>query len=305
MHSLNILAPAKINLFLKILSRRADGYHELVTLMQKVGLYDEIYLEKSAEGITLCCPDSDLPENENNIIFRAARLFLDRFADRITNANGVRIVLKKKIPVAAGLGGGSSDAAAILNGLKELFEVNCSLDELLQLGSELGADVPLFVSPMPAVWATGIGDKLQPAVSISDFFIILVNPGFSVSTQWVYENFRLTSDSHDDIIDHSTSSSDCVRVADEVARRAILPTELYNDLELVTLDRYKKLGALKERLVQLGAVCSMMSGSGPTIFGLFSRESKREAEKCLDLLRCEYNKVYLVDPLNDHEEIKL
>ena len=115
----------------------------------------------------------------------------------------------------------------------------------------------------------------------------------------------MTSDSHDDIIDHSTSSSDCVRVTDEVTRRAILPTELYNDLELVTLGRYKELEALKERLVQLGAVCSMMSGSGPTIFGLFSRESEREAEKCLDLLRCEYSKVYLVDPLSDHEKANL
>lgn len=301
MESIDVLAPAKVNLYLKIIRRRPDGYHELATLMQKVGLYDEIHLEKIPAGITLRCPDSDLPENGDNLVVRATRLFLDRFADRISDPSGIRIVLKKKIPVAAGLGGGSSDAASVLTGLRKLLEVDCTLEELLELGSRLGADVPLFISPIPAAWATGIGDELQRAVAISDYFVLLVNPGFSVSTHWVYENFRLTDNLQNDIIKHPASSNGAISDCDFL-HRAILPTELYNDLELVTLARHKELRSLKERLVQLGAACAMMSGSGPTIFGLFSRENEKGAKECLARLRNDYDKVYLVDPLSVYKE---
>ncbi|MDH4316990.1 MAG: 4-(cytidine 5'-diphospho)-2-C-methyl-D-erythritol kinase [Desulfobulbaceae bacterium] len=301
MESIDVLAPAKVNLYLKVIRRRPDGYHELATLMQKVGLYDEIHLEKIPAGITLRCPGSDLPENGENLVVRAARFFLDRFEDRISEPSGLRIVLKKNIPVAAGLGGGSSDAASVLIGLRKLLDVDCTLDELLELGSRLGADVPLFISPVPAAWATGIGDQLQAAVAISDYFVLLVNPGFSVSTQWVYKNFRLTDNKQDDIINDSASSRVTVSGCDFLSR-AILPAELYNDLELVTLARHKELRSLKKRLVQLGAACAMMSGSGPTIFGLFSRENEKGAKECLAQLRGDYGKVYLVDPLSVYRE---
>jgi 4-diphosphocytidyl-2-C-methyl-D-erythritol kinase len=291
-------APAKINLYLKITGRRADGYHYLETLMQKIGLTDNLVLRKTDTGITLTCPGSDLPVDERNIVYRAAQLFFATMSNRLAGLKaGVDIVLNKSIPVAAGLGGGSSDAAAILRGLNHLYDTRCSVDELLAMAGRLGADVPQFVVDWPAVWATGIGDILHPAEPLTDCRILLVNPGISVPTGRVYERFALTVGQNLNNLKNSQNESVTRGIGISVfIERSILPAELENDLEMVTAAQYPVIFSLKKRLLAGGASAALMSGSGPTVFGLFPGDSERQAANCYEELRKEYGKTYLVDP---------
>lgn len=290
-----LAAPAKINLYLKITGRRPDGYHELNTLMQKLALYDQLELALVPEsGIHLFCPGADLPEDERNIVHRAARLFLDQTGK---GDQGIRIVLEKKIPVAAGLGGGSSDAATVLLGLDRLLATGCNRDELAEMGLGLGADVPLFIHDMAAAWATGIGEKLDVAVPLSGYRVLLVNPGIGVSTKWAYETFALTSG--ENIFNLSDSQKEHSKISRPAAfcKRPIQPDELVNDLEAVTADKYSVINMIKQKLLAAGAVGAMMSGSGPTVFGLFSTDLYQQARQCSRKLNNEYYQVYLVDPL--------
>ncbi len=290
-------APAKINLYLKIFGRRPDGYHELDTLMQKVALYDELELSLVDEiGIHLSCLGADLPEDEGNIVFRAARLFLEQTG---REGFGVRIVLRKRIPLAAGLGGGSSDAAAVLTGLNQLLAAGCTTEELAAMGVRLGADVPFFVHDYPAAWVGGIGERLEPAAPLRGFMVLLVNPGIAVSTKWAYETFSQTAGrialtaagKKFNLSNFSNESGLPLR------RRAFLPADLLNDLELVTAEKHRVIDELKARLSAAGAAGAMMSGSGSTVFGLFAAGTEAQAESCLRELRQEYGQAYLVAPL--------
>ncbi|GAB4339601.1 MAG: 4-(cytidine 5'-diphospho)-2-C-methyl-D-erythritol kinase [Desulfobulbaceae bacterium] len=293
-----LAAPAKVNLYLKITGRREDGYHEIQTYLQKISLSDRIEMERRSEGVTLRCPDSDLPENEENLAFRAAELFMERFAGLISGgAAGVAITLRKSIPVAAGLGGGSSDAAAVLRGMHVLFGSFCSEEELLELGGELGADVPFFVAGRAAAWATGRGDLLHFARPLEGYRMIVVNPGYSVSTKWVYENFALTTATNKtnlNILQNSESGQDLRKV---IGRRPIRPAEMTNDLEPVTSSQYREIDIMKEALLRHGAVAAMMSGSGPSVFGLFPEDKGREAAACEHELKKRFQFVRLVEPL--------
>lgn len=296
---LRVTAPAKVNLYLQVTGRRPDGYHLLATLMQKIDLFDQLVLQRCAAGISLSCPDSSLPEDEGNIVYRAARLFLATMAERMAGSPaGVKITLYKSIPVAAGLGGGSSDAAAVLCGLDKLFGTRCPVRELLAMGVSLGADVPLFVVDWPIAWATGIGDRLQPAAALADVDILLVNPGFSVSTSWVYERFALTAAENIFNLSNLQKGNADAGVDHGFTQRAIRPDELRNDLERVTADSYAEIGILKERLLKGGAAAALMSGSGPSVFGLFPKKGGcGQAEACRrDLVR-DYDNTFLVSPL--------
>jgi 4-diphosphocytidyl-2-C-methyl-D-erythritol kinase len=287
-NKLSLAAPAKINLYLKILGRRPDGYHELRTLMQKLSLCDELELSLAAEpGIRLACPKANLPEDEANIAFRAARLFLSRTGNE---RQGVRITLRKNIPLAAGLGGGSSDAAAVLRGLNQLFDATCSIEELAELGLELGADVPFFVHALPAAWAGGVGERLAPAKPLRGFTVLLVNPGFAVSTKWAYETFALTAAGKKFNLSNFSSESGL-----DLVKQSVQPGGLANDLETVTAEKYSVIGELKQRLLAAGAAGAMMSGSGPTVFGLFA--VKKQAEQCLQELSGEHRQIFLAEPL--------
>ena len=260
--SLCLYAPAKINLFLRILARRPDGYHELQTWMQKLALFDRITLTlRDGSGIRLRCPGSDLPADETNLAWKAASVF---FSDYPPEAlRGVDITLEKNIPVAAGLGGGSSDAGAVLRGLNILFGVVFPEEVLLGMGRKLGADVPFFITEHPAVLATGIGDKMEPVGSLDQCTFLLVNPGFAVSTRWAYENFALTKDPK-----NSTLSG-----FQKLNPDTFLLTEMTNDLEWVTIGRYPEIAEIKKKLRAAGAVTALMSGSGPTVFGVFPDEA--------------------------------
>jgi len=308
--SLSLAAPAKINIFLKVLSKRPDGYHELVSWMQKLSLYDSISLHAASGNITLQCPGSSIPEDESNLAFKAAALFFQE----TSVAGGVDIVLKKEIPVAAGLGGGSSDAASVLKGLNVMFSTRLKEETLIGMASRLGADVPFFVREDSSSWAAGVGEKLIKKEPMTDCWIMLVNPGFSVSTKWVYDNFALTSEANPDIL---TRFTEAVNASGEKRERLFsiaagllqgkqdlfsmhhsrfTPDLLYNDLEKVTVNRYPELAELKSRLLNAKAMGALMSGSGPTVFGVF--EEKQNAVLCYENLKSEYpGNVFLVKPI--------
>jgi 4-diphosphocytidyl-2-C-methyl-D-erythritol kinase len=251
------LAPAKINIALHVRGRRPDGYHDLAMIMQKVSLFDRLHVDLTEEpGVEVCCPSVTLPSGQENIAARAARALLSRSDRRC----GVRITIDKAIPVAAGLGGGSSDAAAVLYGLNEMLDLGLSPAELRVEGVRLGADVPFFLFAGTA-WATGVGDRLCAFGAMPPVWYVLVNPDFAVSTAWVYRNLQLTSPGGE--IKLPKFPKTVLEVADL----------LHNDLEAVTIGRFPELAGIKERLLRSGAAGALMSGSGPTVFGVFGDES--------------------------------
>jgi 4-diphosphocytidyl-2-C-methyl-D-erythritol kinase len=287
--ALVLKAPAKINLSLRVLGRREDGYHLLATRMQKIGLYDELAFRPAAAGIELRCSGVDLSLDKGNLVYRAAELFLQANREMLPKrCKGVALTLQKNIPVAAGLGGGSSDAAATLLGLNQLYRSGCPSETLAGLGLQLGADVPFFLDPSPAAMATGIGEILQPVAPLTDCVILLVNPGFSVSTRWVYQNFALTEVGNSDNLKNSQN--------DVVWSGGVDFSEpLVNDLELVTFGKFPELARLKAEMLEQGARKTLMSGSGPTVFGVFQGQQEALAAKAYFLRR--YTHTFLVDPL--------
>ena len=297
--TVRLRAPAKINLYLRVLGRRPDGYHLLATLMQKLALYDQVELESVSDGITLECPGSDLPVTEENIALRAAHLFFKTLQGLLPERHGVEIILKKGIPIAVGLGGGSSDAAAVLVGLDKLFQTGCSKQELAAMGLQLGADVPLFIYDWPVAWATGIGERLTPAKGLENARVVLVNPGFFVSTKWVYENLPLTLDEKISNLYNSHSEHDDFVIDNPFAQHFFKSNDVYNDLEQVTQTSFKEIALIKEQLLAAGASSALMSGSGPTVFGIFPSSRQVQAEKCYQQMLDTYSQTFLVTPLPD------
>lgn len=284
---ITIEAPAKINWYLAIKSRRPDGYHELETGMQKLQLADILHISIAEKrGVHLSCPGSDLPADENNLAYQAAKVFFEKIGEK----QGVEIILDKKIPVAAGLGGGSSDAAAVLRGLNLLFATGLNVKRLLELAKPLGADVPFLVRNYNAAWATGIGDHLEEVPPLLVDWIVLVNPGFPVSTKWVYENFALTTGGNPYILGREIEYG---KQQGMFVKNAAL--RLFNDLESVTINRFPEIGAIKAELLADGAMGALMSGSGPTVFGLF--KEKGDAVHSYESFKYRYgNNVFLTRP---------
>jgi 4-diphosphocytidyl-2-C-methyl-D-erythritol kinase len=249
-------SPAKVNLFLKVLGRREDGYHDIATLMQRISLYDELDISLEGKDIRVRCPGSSLPENGENIVYKAAKVLLAR----ARCSRGVEIILRKRIPIASGLGGGSSNAATTLVTLNELLGRPFSDGELMKMGAEIGADVPFFIFRKTA-WAFGIGDQLREAERVPDLWFVLLNPGFGISTKMVYENLNLglTKEGIRFSIQNFLTAGDMAR-------------GLQNDLEKVAFRLHPLLLDLKRILVDHGALGSLMSGSGATVFGIFAEE---------------------------------
>lgn len=293
-------APAKINLGLRIVGRRGDGYHTIETVMQKIDLCDELILRRGGDGISLHCPDGATSEDETNLVYRAADLFLRTMGERCADpVSGVDITLRKRIPVAAGLGGGSSDAAATLKGMQVLSAARCSDAELAAVGLRLGADVPFFLNNAPAARATGIGELLTPVVPLINYTVVLVNPGFPVSTQWVYQTFALTmfkNKSTKKCLSENAKNS----VEENSADALLQPTPMRNDLETVTVARYPEIEQLKNELKAHGAETALMSGSGPSVFGLFARG--KDAESSYDVFRKRFKYTFMVAPFTRSEQ---
>ncbi|MEN8135685.1 MAG: 4-(cytidine 5'-diphospho)-2-C-methyl-D-erythritol kinase [Thermodesulfobacteriota bacterium] len=289
-----IQAPAKINLYLAVKGKRSDGYHELESVMQKLALADSVRIRvEEGTGISLSCPGSDLPEDATNLAWRAAQLFM---AETGVDCR-VKIVLEKNIPVAAGLGGGSSDAAAVLRALDDLLATNLGEERLLGMALQLGADVPFFVKKnLSAALAEGVGERLTSALGINDCEVILVKPGFGVSTKWVFDNFALTTNSNPYIL---APEKDCQSGRYSGSEVDFLqqagPDGFFNDLESVTVAHYPEIAEIKKLLLADGALVSLMSGSGPTVFGIFTDSVKAAA--CYEKFSRRYGKnVFLTVP---------
>ena len=265
MPSLRLQAPAKINLFLRITGRRSDGYHELSSLMCPLALYDTLTLSPEKSGrIHMACSHPGVPEDETNLAVRAARLFFDTAYRRSTPPiPGLSIHLDKQIPVGAGLGGGSSDAAAVLTALNDHLGNPLSEADLLTIGSRIGADVPFFISGGPAL-ASGIGDQLEPFDDLTPWTALLVYPGVAISTAWVYKNLNLRLTKREKKLRKFHFDGRIFKVGDHMV----------NDLEAVAERRLPALKAIKRLLLEHGAAGALMSGSGSTVFGLFA-ESQR------------------------------
>lgn len=272
---LTIRANAKINLTLDVLYKRADGFHQVEMIMQAIELADKLSLEEKPSGdISITANIAHLPCDHRNLAFQAALLIKESCQVK----SGVHIALEKKIPMSAGLAGGSSDAAAVLIGLNRLWSLGLSLEQLKGLGAKLGSDVPFCLVGGTAL-ATGRGELLTPLNSLPPCYVVLAKPRIGVSTAWVYGKYRGIGIHHPDTagVQHALEQNDLAGVANRLG----------NVLESVTIPEYPQIGKLKERMMQYGAMASLMSGSGPTVFGLV--EDQVKAEYIADKLRSQHD----------------
>lgn len=252
-----INAPAKVNLFLEVLDKRKDGYHNIETLFLKIKLFDKLEFKIIKSGIKISCDHPDVPQDETNLVYKAARLLQEKTG----TDKGVHIKIKKNIPVFAGLGGGSSDAAATLLGLNKLWQLGLEQKDLLLIGRKIGADVPVFITDYNAAIGRARGDRLTPLNLETKFWIVLVKPDISVSTKEVYSGLlpNLTKTRNDvKLLLHALRSKSMELIA----------KALFNRLETVAFKRYKQLKKIKEMISARGLRAVLMSGSGSVIFGL-------------------------------------
>ena len=286
---MRLQAYAKINHGLDVLGKREDGYHEVRMIMQTIRMYDQLDMRKSVEpGIHLTTNKKYIPVDENNLVWRAAKLMMDTCGI----IEGVSIHLHKVIPVAAGMAGGSSDAAATLVGMNRLFHCGLSKEKLMELGVQIGADVPYCVLRGTAL-AEGIGEKLTVLPPMPDCWILIGKPGISVSTKYVYTTLDLNTDTvHPDI--------DGMKKALEDGNLYGITERMGNVLQDVTIPAYPEVERIKEQMKTLGAVNAMMSGSGPTVFGIFDNEEKAQ-EACQKLRESgSCQQVFLTVPFNNY-----
>lgn len=266
---IRLRAHAKINLYLDVLSKREDGYHNIETVFHSIGLYDDVILcERSDKDITISCNHPDVPSDNDNIAYRAA----ESIHDFVGGIGGLDIQINKRIPVAAGLAGGSANAAAVLYGVNELFKLGLSDKNLLEIGAKLGADVP-FCLQGGAALGTGIGNRLKPLPPLKDVPLLLINPGIAVSTSDVFKNLHipLTKQENGSIIMRK-----CVENGDIIG----VANNLYNILESEVFQNYPILSKLKSQLsTQTGCYGTLMSGSGATIFAIMQDNSAATRSK--------------------------
>lgn len=270
----SVEANAKINLTLDILGVRSDGYHEVEMVMQSVGLFDTIRLEKQPEGISLRLDAAELPADETNLAWKAARIFLDVYKIQ----SGVSIAVEKRIPIAAGLAGGSTDAAGVLIGMNRLFEKRLSANALCELGQKIGSDVPFCIEG-GTMLATGRGEILRRLPDLPAVSVILAKPPVSVSTAWAYKTFDRIGSAH-----HPDTKAMLAALSEK--NQEIVAHSLVNVLEEVTIREHPIIATYKRILTDNGALASLMSGSGPTVFGL--AESRENAEKAAQALSRAY-----------------
>lgn len=266
-----VAAHAKINLALDVLRKREDGYHEVAMVMQSVGLADRVGLCERTEGIRVSTDLAGLDCGPTNLAYRAAALLQERFSVR----RGAEIVLEKHIPLAAGLAGGSADAAAVLQGLNRLWDLRLPQDTLAELGSLLGSDVPFCIKG-GTMLATGRGEILAPLPVMPHAWVVLAKPPVAVSTAWVYGQFRSQAVVHRPNLEGMIASLHRADVSGVAG-------QLCNVLETVTIPAYPEIAAIKELMLEHGAVASLMSGSGPTVFGL--AVTRERAEEIAAVLR--------------------
>ena len=263
-------SPCKINLLLNVLGKRPDGFHELETVLQPIAIHDQLTFSQAATGIQLTCDSPALPTDSNNLVFRAARLFLDAAGLSV----GVRVELRKRIPLAAGLGGGSGNAATTLLALNELFNHILPGNRLQEIAATLGSDVPFFLQTGPAL-GTGRGELILPLAAfpaLRNAWVVLVHPGFGISTPWAYQHlveFPMA------LHGQSGRAEALVKILETKTVQEAKP-HFYNALEYPVFCKYALLGIYQEFLLEHGAVVARMSGSGSTTFALFTERTTAE-----------------------------
>ena len=258
MSSLSLKSHAKVNLFLEVLWKRDDGYHEIESLIQEISLCDNILLEDRLRGITILCPNKkvNIPSNHNNLAYKAANLLMDKFNIK----KGISITIDKKIPVGSGLGGGSSNAASVLKGLNQLWNIGLKNAQLQELGAEIGSDVPFFINGKTAL-VKGRGVKIHTCFTIPKIWLVLAIPNVSVSTKWAYG--RLDVELTKNINSAKLPGVKKLQVKDIVKN-------LFNRLEGVVFEEYPLFKVIKEKMIACGASGALMSGTGSTVFGIAS-----------------------------------
>ena len=289
-NDISLKALAKINLGLDVVRRREDGYHEVRMIMQTIHLYDRLDIKRTKEsGIQIQTNLSFLPVNENNLIYKAAKLLMDEFSI----ADGVSVKLDKRIPVAAGMAGGSTDAAAMLFGMNRLFSLGLTKRQLMERGVQIGADVPYCIMRGTAL-AEGIGEELSPLPPMVKCPVLIAKPSISVSTKFVYQNLKL---------DDTTIHPDIDLLIEDIKAKNLhdIAAHMGNVLETVTIPNYPVIDEIKKHMLSHGAVGAMMSGSGPTVFGLFDDEDT--AKKAYKAMRSSHlaRQVYLTAVYNNRK----
>ena len=283
---MRLKAMAKINLGLDVLGKREDGYHEVRMIMQTIRMYDILDIRKTKRpGIVLTTNLPFIPTDSRNLVYKAAQMLMDEFGIE----EGLSIKLRKFIPVAAGMAGGSSNCAAALKGMNQLFDLGLSIDELCEIGVTLGADVPYCIWGGTAL-SEGIGEKLSRVDAMPDCYILIAKPGISVSTAFVYKNLDLPALSKHPDID---GMLECLKEKDLTG----ICDRLENVLETVTIKEYPIIEKVKKHLMDQGAKGALMSGSGPTIFAIF--EDKKTADDAMESLRSieDIKQAYVVRPI--------
>ncbi len=285
MNRIEMKAPGKINLSLDVLHRRPDGYHEVKMIMQTVGLHDLVVLERIPAGIEIECGCPWVPNDEGNIAYKAAQLLLNSYSID----SGIRIKIKKMIPVAAGMAGGSTDAAAVMKGMNRLFNLGLGMNELMKLGKNIGADVP-FCMKGGTMLAEGIGEVLTELPSFSGVDIVLVKPKIGVSTAWVYKNLDIARIKE-------RPDTQLLMEALEHKDKKLVSHNMKNVLEMVTIQKYDIIEEIKNRLINLRALGSLMSGSGPTVFGVF--EDRQSAEYAYNAIKSDRWETFLTTTISE------
>ena len=276
---MKIKAYGKVNISLDVVGKREDGYHLLSMIMQNIDLYDEIEVEKQECGIILECNKSYVPVDNRNLAYKAAEIFKERY----DIVDGVKIKIEKNIPVSAGLAGGSTDAAAVLKVMNKLFNVNATEEELMELGLKLGADIPYCIHGGTAL-CEGIGEIITPIKPFRDKIVVLVKPAFGVSTKEVYKNFNLEK-----VKQHPKTAEIINAIENDDLN--FVASNMKNLLENVTLRKHKILIKIKEEMNACGAINSMMSGSGPTVFAFF--DDMLKAQRCFEKMKKKYSDVFI------------
>lgn len=264
MKTLKLKAPGKVNLRLDVLGRRPDGYHDLRMLNSMVNVFDEIDIDIVDRGITVICEDDpQVPSGEDNIVYRAAKEIM-----AYSNKNvGVEIRIKKRIPSSAGMGGGSSNAASVILGLNQMLRINLSVEKLMKIGLRFGADIPFFLSGAAAAFATGIGENVAKIKKLPKMPMVIVTPNLSVATKAIYEKYQSNG--------NGRGKSEEEIPKEFTTKKAVIKF-LNNDLESVTTKQFPIVSEIKELLVKYGAMAAQMTGSGPSVFGIFPDKDKAD-----------------------------
>jgi 4-diphosphocytidyl-2-C-methyl-D-erythritol kinase len=256
MEALHLESPAKVNLRLEILKKREDGYHELKTILQKISLHDSLTFSlKKGRGISITTDHPGLPVGKSNLVYRAVQSVLEKSDYR----GGVHIKIEKRIPLGAGLGGGSSNAATALKAMNQLLQTDLPKRNLMSMGLKIGTDIPFFFSEGNAI-ASGVGERLKK-IDLPVLWYVLIYPNFEVSTHWAYQNFTGLTRRQFRINIHKL-----LKIPNEIYRL------LWNDLEEVVSKKYPQIAVMKKMLNSAGALGTLMTGSGPTVFGVFPEE---------------------------------